>query len=215
MKKRVTKRVSSALVMTSIAAAVIAPYADARVSASVSASNMYYWRGIDLGGGAALSADINYTKSGVFLGIWTSSGDQLMGTEYDIYAGYGAEIGEFNYRLSYVSYNYAEQNVSWGDLSEVVLSAGYGPLTLTYYENVAANEKRGISYDDYNYLTLAYRYDQLTLTYGRHEDDMSHLDLSYAYSENLYFTVGKVIDAVKGTYNNEVKFIVALSLPLR
>jgi len=75
----------------------VAPAAVAEVSASASISSSYLWRGYDLGqGDAALAADIVYSSNGFTAGMWVSSGDVNMGTEYDFFAGYGGSVGEFN-----------------------------------------------------------------------------------------------------------------------
>ena len=57
-----------------------------------------------------------------------------------------------------------------------------------------------------------------------YESDLSHVDLTYAYNDKLSFTLGKVIDdAEEGSMgdvdyvagaNDEVKFVVAFSLPI-
>lgn len=233
MKKMQKNLLASAVALSALASLALTPVAHAEVSASVGASNMYYWRGLDLGGGAAISADINYSASGFFAGLWTSSGDEAWGTEYDIYAGYGAEFGDFNFSASVVSYNYADIGVAPGDLMEAVVSLGYGPFTATYYDNIAntsywTNElyvdedglsgflpvENAVGSDDYNYFTLALDFEKFGIKYGQHEDDLSHLDLTYKYNENLSFTVGKVIDDVDGTVNDEAKLIVNLSLQI-
>lgn len=214
MKKMQKKLLASAVALSALASVAMAPVAHAELSASVGASNMYYWRGLDLGGGAALSADINYSASGFFVGMWTSSGDEGWGTEYDLYAGYGAEFGDFNFSVSVVSYNYADMEVGPGDFMEAVVALGYGPFTATYYDNIANEEEIGVGYDDYNYFTLALDFEKFGIKYGQHESDLSHLDLTYKYNENLSFTLGKVIDDVDGSENDEAKFIVNLSLPI-
>lgn len=210
------KTIQKKLLASSVAAAAFAsmamiPVAQAEVSASVGVANMYYWRGLDLGGGAALSADINYSESGFFVGAWTSSGDEAMGTEYDLYAGYGGEFGDFNYSLSVVSYNYPDPKtadaVSPGDLTEVVVGLGYGLFSANYYDNVAGNS-------GYNYFTLALDFEKFAVLYGQHKDDLAHIDLTYKYNDKLSFTVGKVIDDASGAYPDDAKFIVSLSLPI-
>lgn len=211
MKKIQKKLLASTVAAAAFASMAMVPAVQAEVSASVGVANMYYWRGLDLGGGAALSADVNYSVSGFFVGAWTSSGDEAMGTEYDLYAGYGGEVGDFNYSLSVVSYNYADpkdsEPLSPGDLTEVVLGLGYGPFSATYYDNVAGNS-------GYNYFTLALDFEKFAVLYGQHEDDLSHIDLTYKYNDNLSFTVGKVVDDASGAYPDEAKFIVSLSLPI-
>lgn len=215
MKKMQKKLLACAVAMSAFTSLAVVPVANAEVSASVGVSNMYYWRGLDLGGGAAVSADINYSTNGFFAGLWTSSGDEGWGTEYDIYAGYGADVGDFNFSLSVISYNYADMEVGPGDFMEAVVSLGYGPFTATYHDNIANKEEIGVGYDDYNYFTLAFDFEKFGIKYGQHEDDLSHLDLTYKYNENLSFTVGKVLDDVDGNYNDEAKLIVNLSLPIK
>src|SRR5690606_33155769 len=99
MKKMQKKLLASAVALSALASVALTPvaHAQAEVSATVSASNMYYWRGFDLGGGAAIVGDINVSASGFYAGAWTSSGDEANGTEYDLYVGYGGEVGDFSY----------------------------------------------------------------------------------------------------------------------
>jgi len=209
MKKIQKKLLASTFATAAFASMAVVPAVQADVSASVGAANMYYWRGMDLGGGAALSADINYSTNGFFVGAWTSSGDEALGTEYDLYAGYGGEVGDFNYSLSVVSYNYNESNIEPGDLTEVVLGLGYGIFSAKYYDNVAGSS-------GYNYFTLGLDYNKFSVLYGQHEDKSAHLDLSYHYNDNLSFLVGFVIDDGDfQTYNNDdVSFVVSLNLPI-
>jgi uncharacterized protein (TIGR02001 family) len=192
------------------------------VSASVGAANMYYWRGLDLGGGdAAVWGDLKVSGGGFYGGVWASSGDDVGymvtedlevvaesgGQEYDLYVGYGGSAGDFRYDLSVWSYAYPTVEIAPGDVGEVVGSIGYGPVTFTYYEGIWDLE-------DYNYMTLAATFGDFTVKYGVHEDDLAHVDLSYAFNSKVSFTLGKVIDDVDGFYNDEVKFVAALSLPI-
>lgn len=82
---------------------------------------------------------------------------------------------------------------------------GYGPVAFTYYDNLDT---------DYTYMTLAATFGSVTAKYGVHEDDLAHVDLTYAYNDKLSFTVGKVVDDVDGSYNDEAKFVVAFTLPI-
>lgn len=216
MKKMKQRLLAGAITLSAMASIAAAPAASAapEVSASVGAANMYYWRGLDLGGGAAVWGDLNVSAAGFTAGVWTSSGDEAWGTEYDLYAGYAGEFRDFSYGLSYVSYNYSEGDIGPGDFAEIVASVGYGPAKITYYDNIANEEERGYSYDDYNYVTAELNFAKFGIKYGVHEDDLSHLDLSYFFNDNLTFTLGKVIDDADGFYNDEAKFIVGLRLPI-
>src|SRR6186713_2639044 len=92
LMKMKQKLIASAVALSAMAGFAV-PAAHAEVAASVSASNMYYWRGFDLNGGAALIADVHASAAGFYTGIWASSGDGGLGTEYDWYAGYGFDLG--------------------------------------------------------------------------------------------------------------------------
>ncbi|MGD8175721.1 TorF family putative porin [Marinimicrobium sp. ARAG 43.8] len=211
------KFLAGAVAASAMASAALAPvaHAEAEVSASVGAANMYYWRGYDLGNGdPAVWGDINVSASGFYAGMWASSGDAALGTEYDLYAGYGNEINGFSFDLSLWSYSYpsADEPISPGDNVEAILGVGYGPLAVTYYHGLE-------DLDDYSYLTVGAAFGDFSLTYGVHDgeaelDGYSHVDLSYAYNENLSFTLGLVTDDVDGLNNDEAKFVVGFSIPI-
>ncbi len=235
MKKMKQNLVTSAALLTAIAG-FTAPsaYAEPVVAASVGASNMYYWRGFDLEGGAALVGDINVSSNGFIGGLWTSSGDGTLGTEYDIYVGYSGAAGDFTFGVSLVSYNYANTvgtydhdgddgtaDVSWepvnpGDYVEVVPFVGFGPFKVTYYDAIAA--EHDFFSEDYSYATAELNFEKFGLKFGQHFNDgdagVSHLDATYKYNSKLSFTVGQVIDDVDGTAPNETNFVVSLSLPI-
>lgn len=212
------KLVAGAIALSAMAGFTV-PAAHAEVSASIGAGNMYYWRGLDLGeGDASVWGDLKYSESGFYAGVWGGSGDYDDGQEYDLYAGYGGSLGDFKYDLSVWSYSYPMVEVQPGDLSEAVLSLGYGPVTATYYKNIAAKEYGDNSY---SYATLAFTLSQFTLKYGVHMDDtdsvdgVAHVDLTYAYNEKLSFTFGKIVDDQDGAVNDEAKFVVGFSLPIK
>ncbi len=235
-----SKTLIASSVAAVMAAGVMAPVqaAEVEVGASVGVANMYYWRGFDLGNGdAAVWGDLNISSSGAYAGIWASSGDSVNGTEYDLYAGYGGSVGDFSYDLSVWTYVYPSsastdvvapdaesaagaigelrttgQRSEPGDLSEVILSLGYGPVALTYYDNVAGGT-------GYSYLTLGASAGAFSFTYGRHDesdgpDQLSHFDIGYAYNDNLSFTVGLTVDDADGAFEDDTKFVVSYTLPL-
>lgn len=237
------KLVASAIALSAMAGFAV-PAAHAEVAATVSAANMYYWRGFDLKGGAALIADVNVSGSGFVAGLWTSSGDATLGTEYDIYAGYSGSVGDFSYGVSLVSYNYANPTgtveeevpvvdgeegetetversmnpVYPGDYVEVVPFIGYGPFKLTYYDAIVAEHEDSLSDEDYSYATAELNFEKFAFKYGQHMSDgetgASHIDATYKYNDKLSFTVGQIVDDVDGTAPNETNFVVTLSLPI-
>ncbi len=226
---KMKKLVAASAVLSAIAGFSV-PAAHAEVAATVGVSNMYYWRGFDLKGGAALIADVNVSSNGFIAGAWTSSGDEALGTEYDLYAGYSGSAGDFTYGVSVISYNYASPKASWevapgvfespavnpGDYIEVAPTLGYGPFKLTYYD--AINADHPAFSEDYSYATAELNFEKFAVKYGQHMDDgdlvTSHLDLTYKYNEKLSFTVGKIVNDDDGAVPDDAVFVVNLSLPI-
>jgi hypothetical protein len=218
------KTVSKVLLPMAIAAASLAVSvpAVAEVSASAGVSNMYLWRGLDLGGTnggvPAVYGEARYTQDGFYGALWGSSGDTAAGTEYDIGAGYAGETGGIRYDLSVWNYIYpsAEEPTldDFKGLSEAILSVGTGPVTFTYYDNVS-----GGTGDEY--YTLAGAYQAFTAKVGMHDfeadgADMTHLDLIYAFNDKIAFTLSQVVDEeVEGTYDDDMKFVFAYTLPIK
>jgi uncharacterized protein (TIGR02001 family) len=209
---------SSLLVMLS-AAVLTAPAAHAgtEVSASAGVANMYLWRGFDLGDGdAAVSGDLKLKHdSGAYAGIWGSSGDATLGTEYDLYAGWGGKVGSLDVDASLWSYAYPDADkgdIDPGELVDAVISVGSGPANVTLYETLEGDDA-----NEYRYVTAKYTKDKYSAMYGQHMYDEGaspgHIQLGYQYNDNLSFAVSQfVVD------NDEVddnpKFLVSYSLPL-
>lgn len=196
------------------------------VSASVGVANMYLWRGYDLGtGDAAVSGDLRVSAGGFYGGVWGSSGDSAWGTEYDLYVGYGAEFGgvtidisAWNYMYPSSSFDADEDGVEdpnilddFGGLSDAVLSIGFMGFTASVYDNIAGGS-------GYEYYTLSYSFDKFSVLVGKHDnvtgddtDQMVHVNLSYAYNDNLSFTFSQQVDQEA---DDDLKFVVSYSLPL-
>jgi uncharacterized protein (TIGR02001 family) len=189
------------------------------VSASAAVSNMYLWRGQDLGNGSpAVSGDITASLGGLYAGVWGSSGDDAMGTEYDLYAGYGLDLGGFSIDASVWNYIYPdspEGNLDTvGELSEVILTMGFGPVSVSYYDNIAGST-------GYEYYTASIEMGQFSTTVGysdpEEDGDYTHVNLSYAYNDNLSFTLSKVVDQDEDEadgVDEDTNFVVSYSLPL-
>lgn len=194
-------------------------YAEGEVSASAAVSNMYLWRGLDLGdGAAAVSGDLVYSVSGAYAGVWMSSGDTGLGQEYDLFAGYAMDISEdVSVDVSVWNYNYSDlgvRNETFGELTEIVLSLSAYGASISILDNVAGGS-------GYIYYTLGYGAGDFSATFGSHSFDndaanMSHLDISYAYNDNLSFTVSKIVDEeTEGTYDDDTMFQVSYSFPIK
>lgn len=234
------KNTGQLLAVAVVAAMIAVPAAQAEVSASVGVASTYLWRGYDLGSGTpAVSGDINYSNAGFYTGIWGSSGDTSAGTEYDLYAGYGMGFGEndmFSVDLSVWNYNYptgagyTDGETDPFEFTEVVLTLGAGPVALSYYDNVAGGS-------GYSYYTLSGSFDAFTVLLGMHDsvsnayDELGHvishvcpsddedgeckpvhLNVSYAYNDNLSFTLSQFV--ADEADDDDMKFVVSYSLPI-
>ena len=197
------------------------------IAASVSISNMYLWRGNDLGNGdPAISGDISASMAGLYTGLWASSGDSESGNEWDAYIGYGGEVEGFSYDIMLVTYVYPSNQVqddTFGDLSEVILTLGFGPVSFSYYDNVAGAT-------GYEYYTLSASAGAFSGTIGYHDPeadgaDATHLDLTYSYNDNLSFTLSQIVDtpddancapgfSVYSGCDDDLKMAVSYSLPI-
>ncbi|MDX1804735.1 MAG: TorF family putative porin [Alcanivorax sp.] len=215
------------LLASAVAASMVAPsMAAAEVSGSLAVSNMYFWRGQDISGGTAnVSGSLDYShSSGLYAGIWGSSvgngtngnGAPAAGTETDIYVGFGNEFKGLSYDLSYVYYGYPNQPNT--DLSEVVASLGFAGVTAKGYIGV----DNGSTDNSSNYYTLSYSYDKYSILAGTwdmsaKDTNYTHVDLSYALTDQLSFTVSQITAADKFAGvddSNDPLFVVSYSFKI-
>lgn len=216
---------------------------DIDVSASVAVSNLYLFRGADLGNGRGMiSGDLVASSAGFYGGIWGTSGDSSSGSEYDLFIGYGTEFEGVSVDLSVINYMYPNNDDydTIGAYSEVFLNVGFMGFAFDYQDNVAG-------YNGFEYYALSYNYDKYTVLVGMADVeeadsdtafsnvagsdnyggdqavDYTHLDISYQYNDNLSFTVSKVImqdeitvGSTKYEKNQEddMLFVVNYSLPI-
>jgi len=222
------KTISKAVAVASLISAgfVGQAQAEVEVSASAAVSNMYLWRGTDLGaanGVPAISGDLSASMGGLYAGVWTSSGDTANGQEYDLYVGYGLEAGEVAVDFSYWTYIYpGVAGDDPADLHEVVVSVSAMGFSAAAYYNVDQDEDEGT---DYIYNTLGYEMGKFSATYGMtsysdtEDKDYAHFDLGYAYNDNVAFTVSTVVssdlDEDEGGPDRSPNVVVTYSLPIQ
>ena len=216
---------------------------DIEVAASAAVSNLYLFRGADLGNGSAVvSGDLIASMMGFYGGVWASSGDSSAGSEYDLFVGYNAEFDGVSVDVGLVNYMYPKDsaNDTFGAFSEFYLSVGFMGFGFDYSDNIAGDP-------GFAYYALSYNVDKFTVLMGMvdideldssvalsnnssssvyggsQKVDYTHLDLTYAYNDNLSFTVSKVITqdeievgAVTYEKNQEddLLFVVSYSLPI-
>lgn len=86
----------------------------------------YHYRGIFQGDTSA-SGGVDYESNGFFAGTWVADVD--LGLEYDVYAGYGGEVGDFGYSIGYTGYFYTDDDFD-DTYQEINLGATYGIFAL-------------------------------------------------------------------------------------
>ena len=191
--------------------------ANAGWSANIGWQSDYYFRGIFQKSSSA-QGGVDFEHKGFYVGTWAADvggGATGEGLEIDYYAGYGGEVGDFNYGIGYTAYTYT------GDFDdtyqEINLSAGYSIVTLDIavgeYDNFDGGKL------DYQFYSLTAEYKGFYGQYGRFEDDFEgdywqfgygttvaevDIGLSLLYSdenlvgatsgEALIFSIGKTFD---------------------
>ncbi len=120
--------------------------ASADVSYNIGYVSEYYYRGVYQKNSSA-SAGIDFEEGGFYVGAWTADiGD---GLEYDIYGGYGMDIGEISVGVGFTGYYYTDD---FDDTyEEVNLSLGYGPVSIGY----SVGEWDGNGGEDYDFLDVS------------------------------------------------------------
>jgi len=224
------KTLSKAVAIASLvsASALTAQVANAEVEYSAGLATTYLWRGTDLGG-AAFSAAADYSHdSGLYAGLWVSSGDLALGNEYDLYVGYALEAGPVSVDVAVATYTYSSATEteidlvndtittgdagdgSPGELSELIVGLGFADASLGYITNLDDT--------DYQYITLGYSVAGVDLTYGMSDDgagsEYSHFDASYGLTDELAITVSKPIDDTAGVDEDAI-VVMSYSLPIK
>ncbi len=223
------------LVLTSLVAALgftaQANAATPEVSASVSVANTYLFRGVDLGNGSAqVAGDLIADFGGAYAGAWLSSGDDALGTEADFFAGYAFDIADtgISADLGYLTYVYPSSDVGAGEIAEVyaVLGYAYDDVELSYAFNYDVSQTGGAltaagEGREWTYMSLSAAVDQFGVLVGYHNKDsvnegLLHIDGTYAYNDNLAFTVSVPVDAEDGSTldDNDPTYVATLSLPI-
>ena len=107
----------------------------------------YHYRGIFQGDSSA-SGGIDYDSNGFYVGTWVADVD--LGLEYDLYAGYAGEVGDFGYSVGYTGYFYTDDRFD-DTYQEINLGATFGIFSL----DVAIGEWDGFgASEDYTFYSL-------------------------------------------------------------
>jgi len=210
------KTLSKAIAVASLvsASALTAQVANAEVSASADLSNIYLWRGQNLsaGGAGVISGSLDYAnESGLYAGVWGSSGDTGLGSETDLYVGFAGEAGSVGYDLGYVTYLYpGEDDID--DAAEVYASVSVDMFSAIVYMPTDSDL-------DYTYVALGAEAGDFSFTLGANTgtdaSDYTHGDVTYAYNDKISFTYSQILsEDTDDTYDMGGQFAVNYSLPI-
>ena len=166
MNRAIIKSLGVALV------AALPMIASAQLSANVSLTSNYKFRGQDQDGSKVKAVkpalqggfDYSFGESGWYIGNWNSSVNWLPGNslEVDFYGGYKFKAGGADIDLGALTYLYPSNTT--GNTTELYGSAGFGPITAKYSHTISkdyfgwAGSKSGSGLKGRNtgYLNLAY-----------------------------------------------------------
>ncbi|SEQ61967.1 conserved hypothetical protein [Amphritea atlantica] len=164
----------------------------AGVSANVGAMSDYWFRGLDQsgdGGNASMMGGLDYESDmGFYAGTWLASLPSDL--EYDLYGGYNGSYKDFSYGVGVIAYLYDKYD---GDYFEYNLSAGYGPISVSY--NIGTLDESGAPDVDYTFASITGEYEGAYLTYGVYGDDVdgSYFEAGYGMTyEGLDMSVAAI-----------------------
>ncbi len=139
--------------LLALSALAIAGAAHAELSANLSLTSNYKYRGIDQSDNKpAIQGGFDWESGGFYVGNWNSSiGFTDAGIEMDVYGGYKGEVAGFGYDVGLLYYAYP--GFSDGNTTELYGGLSFGPVTVKYSHTVSSkwfgSEKgRGNGYFD-------------------------------------------------------------------
>jgi uncharacterized protein (TIGR02001 family) len=146
------------LVVALCLAAIGAAQADDGLTANISLTTKYKYRGQDQSDATkesvpAIQGGFDYTLGGFYLGNWNSSIGFAHGTEIDVYGGYRGTVGSLGYDVGLLQYYYPGSGVSNLNTTEVYGALTFGMFTAKYSSTVSDKyfgfeEARGTGYLD-------------------------------------------------------------------
>jgi uncharacterized protein (TIGR02001 family) len=151
----------------------------ANVSANVTFSSDYIWRGMTQTDGPAMSGGFDFeSENGFYAGIWGSNVNfnDGAGSELDYYFGYGFEVGNVGIDLGYVAFDYP-QNSTGLDFEEIVIGLSMGDLGLTF----ALGQDSAPDYTE-----ISYTFGDVGLSYGEYDDYGNNFGISYDFECGTY-----------------------------
>ena len=148
----------------------------AAVSANVSFTSDYIWRGMTQSDAPAIQGGFDFAAdNGFYAGIWGSNVNfnNGAGSELDYYFGYATEVGSVGVDVGYISYEYI---VSTPDATfdETYLGLSFGDFGVSF------------AFGDYDYTEVSYALGDVSFSYGDYDGYGSNFLISYGFSCGSY-----------------------------
>ena len=151
----------------------------AGVSANVSFTTDYIWRGMTQSDGPAVQGGFDYeADSGFYAGFWGSNVNfnNGNGQELDYYAGYGFSLGDVGVDVGYITYDYPDSDPDL-KFEEIYLGFSFGDLGLTY----ASGQDEAP-----DYIEVSYGIGPVSISYGDYDEYGENTLISYGFACGSY-----------------------------
>ena len=148
----------------------------ASVSANVSFTSDYIWRGMTQTDAPAIQGGFDYAaESGFYAGIWGSNVNfnEGAGSELDLYAGYGFEVNGVGVDVGYITYEYIDDPED-ATFDETYLGLSYGDFGISF------------AFGDADYIEYSYAFGDVSVSYGDYDDTGTNFLISYGFSCGSY-----------------------------
>ena len=189
-----------------ISLASVSSYAG--VSANVSFTTDYIWRGMTQSDGPAVQGGFDYeADSGFYAGFWGSNVNfnNGNGQELDYYAGYGFSLGDVGVDIGYITYDYPDSDPDL-KFEEIYLGFSFGDLGLTY----ASGQDEAP-----DYIEVSYGIGPVSISYGDYDEFGENTLISYGFACGSYecgISLYDFSDAGYGADEDGVFFSISASL---
>ena len=180
----------------------------AGVSANVSFTTDYIWRGMTQSDGPAVQGGFDYeADSGFYAGFWGSNVNfnNGNGQELDYYAGYGFSLGDVGVDVGYITYDYPDSDPDL-KFEEIYLGFSIGDLGLTY----ASGQDEAP-----DYIEVSYGIGPVSISYGDYDEYGENTLVSYGFACGSYecgISLYDFSDAGYGADEDGVFFSISASL---
>ena len=148
----------------------------AAVSANVSFTSDYIWRGMTQSDAPAIQGGFDFAAdNGFYAGIWGSNVNfnNGAGSELDYYFGYATEVGSVGVDIGYISYEYIDSTPD-ATFDVTYLGLSFGDFGVSF------------AFGDYDYTEVSYALGDVSFSYGDYDGYGSNFLISYGFSCGSY-----------------------------